>query len=100
MSNILGEDHAGTGPVAAVDDPAEIDHVPIKVNGTAIEVARSVEAREILAKAREAGAIEGRLKEYIVERIEKAGEIEIDQRVTVTEHEEFVAVPKGSTPVA
>ena len=100
MSNILGEDQTGTEPVATAGNSAEVGHVPIKVNGMTIEVTRSVEAREILTKAIHAGAIEGSFDEYIVERIEKAGEIELDQRVTVTDHEEFVAVPKGSTPVA
>lgn len=100
MSGILGENERGTGPVAAVDDPAGVNHVPIKVNGTTIEVAKSVEVREILAKAIDAGAIEGSLDEYIIERVERVGEIGIDERITVTEHEEFVIVPAGSTPVA
>ena len=100
MSNILGENRAGTGPVAATDDPAEIGRVPIKVNGMTIEVARSIEAHEILTKARDAGAIEGSIDEYIVERVEEVGEIGLDERITVTDREEFVVVPKGSTPIA
>ena len=100
MSNILGEDQTGIGPVAAVDDPAELSRVPIKVNGMTIEVTRSVEAHEILTEAKDAGAIEGSLNEYIVERVEEAGEIGLDERITVTEREEFVVVPKGSTPIA
>ena len=100
MSKIPGEDRSGTGSVARVDDPATVSRVPINVNGMTIEVTRHVEAREIVTKAIEAGAIEGSLDEYIVERVEEVGEIKLVERITVTEHEKFVAVPKGPTPVA
>ena len=99
MSDIPG-DEGGAGPVASVDDATEARRVQIKVNGIAIEVTESVEVREVLAKAKGAGAIEGSVEEYILERIEKEGEIGIEETVTVTELEEFLAVPIGKTDVA
>ena len=100
MSNIPGDDEGGAGPVASVDDAAEINRVRIKVNGITIEVTETVKVHEVLAKAKGAGAIEGSVEEYILERVEKEGEMGIEETVTVTELEEFLAVPTGKTDVA
>ena len=100
MNDIPGGDASGTGPVASVDDAAEVSRVQIKVNGITIEVTESVRIREVLARAKDAGAIEGTVEEYIIERVEKEGELGIEETVTVTELEEFLAVPTGKTDVA
>ena len=100
MSDIPGGDESGAGPVASIDDAAEAGRVRIKVNGVTIEVTETVEVREVLAKAKGTGAIEGSVEEYILERVEKEGEMGIGETVTVTELEEFLAVPTGKTDVA
>ena len=100
MNDIPGGDEAGTGPVAGVDDVTEGVRVQIKVNGITIEVTEEVDVREVLNKAKDGGAIEGSGEEYIIERVEKEGEIKIGETVTVREHEEFLAVPTGKTEVA
>lgn len=100
MNDIPGGDASGTGPVAGVDDAAEVGRVQIKVNGITIEVTESVGVREVLARAKDADAIEGSVEEYIIERVEKEGELGIEETVTVTELEEFLAVPTGKTDVA
>ena len=100
MNDIPGGDEGGTGPVAGVDDVTEGVRVQIKVNGITIEVTEEVDVREVLNKAKDGGAIEGSVEEYIIERVEKEGEIKIGEIVTVREHEEFLAVPTGKTEVA
>ena len=100
MSDIPGGDEGGAGPVASVDDATEARRVQIKVNGITIEVTESVRVREVLAKAKDAGAIEGSVDVYVIERVEKEGEIKIDETITVMESEEFLAVPIGPTDVA
>ena len=100
MNDIPGGDEGGTRPVAGVDDVTEGVHVQIKVNGITIEVTEKVEVREVLDKAKNGGAIEGSVEEYIIERVEKEGEIKIGETVKVKEHEEFLAVPTGRTDVA
>lgn len=100
MNDIPGGDESGTGPVAGVDDAVEVGRVQIKVNGITIEVTESVRVREVLARAKDAGAIEGSVEEYIIERVEREGELGIEETVTVTELEEFLAVPTGKTDVA
>ena len=57
----------------------------------------------ILTKAKRAGAIEGAIEEYILERVEEEGELgelRIDETITMAELEEFLAVPTGRTEVA
>ena len=100
MSNIPGGDGGGAGPVANVDAATEVSRVRIKVNGATIEVTEKVVVREMLIKARDAGAIEGSVEEYVIERVEKEGEVKIDEVIEVTESDEFLAVPTGSTEVA
>lgn len=100
MSDIPGGDESGVGPVASVDDAAEASRVRIKVNGVTIEVTETVEVREVLAKAKGAGAIEGSVEVYVIERVETEGEMRVEEIITVTELEEFLAVPTGPTDVA
>ena len=100
MNDIASGDEGGTGPVGSVDDITEGVRVQIKVNGITIEVTEKVEVREVLEKAKDGGAIEGLVEEYIIERVEKEGEIKIGEIVTVREREEFLAVPTGKTDVA
>ena len=100
MNDIASGDEGGTGPVAGVDDVTEGVRVQIKVNGITIEVTEKVEVREILDKAKDGGAIEGPVEEYIIERVKKEGEIKIDEIVNVRNREEFLAVPTGKTDVA
>ena len=100
MNDIPSGDEGGMRPVAGVDDVTEGVRVQIKVNGITIEVTEKVEVREVLDKAKDGGAIEGSVEEYIIERVKKEGEIKIGETVTVREHEEFLAVPTGKTDVA
>ncbi len=100
MSNIPGGDGGGTGPVANVDAATEVSRVRIKVNGMTIEVTEKVKVREMLIKARDVGAIEGSVEAYVIERIEKEGEVTIDEVIEVAESDEFLAVPTGPTEVA
>ena len=100
MSDFPSEDASGAGPVAKVDDVSEIIRVRIAVNGAAIEVTGEVKVREVLIKASNAGAIEGEAEEYVIERVEKEGELGLETTITVTEGERFLAVPTGSTTVA
>ena len=100
MSNIPGGDGGGAGPVANVDVATEVSRVRVKVNGVTIEVTEKVTVREMLIKARDIGAIEGSVETYVIERIEKEGEVKIDEVIEVTESDEFLAVPTGATEVA
>ena len=100
MTDIPGSNEGGAGPVARVDDATEVGRVKIKVNGITIEVTEKVEVREILTKARDAGAIEESVEVYVIEKVEKEGEMTIDETIEVTEFEEFLAVPTGKTEVA
>ena len=100
MSDIPGNNEGSAGPVANV---AEVRQVQVKVNGMVIDVAETVMVREILTRAKRAGAIEGTIEEYILERVEEEGELGelgTDETVTVTELDEFLAVPTGRTEVA
>lgn len=100
MSEIPGSDEGGAGPVANVDAAEKVSRIQIKVNGVTIEVTEKVAVREMLIKAGDAGAIEGSVEEYVIERVEKEGEVKIDEVIEVTESDEFLAVPTGSTEVA
>ena len=100
MSDIPGGGGIGAGPVAKVDDATKVRSVPIKVNGITIEVIETVSIREILTQARDTGAIEGSVEGYVIERVEKEGELGIEETIRVTEFEEFLAVPTGKTDVA
>ena len=100
MIDIPESGEGGAGPMANV---AEIKHVQVKVNGMVIDVAETVMVREILTQAKWVGAIEGLIEEYILERVEEEGELGelgTDETITVTELEEFLAVPTGRTEVA
>ena len=83
-----------------LDQERRCRRVEIKVNGVTIEVTSKVESREVLTKARDAGAIEGLVEEYVIERVEKEGEIAPEEIIIVEELEEFLAVPTGKTNVA
>lgn len=100
MSDIPGSDEGCAGPVTNVDGATEIGRVKIKVNGVTIEVTEKVKVREILTKAKDAGAIEESVEVYVIEKVEKEGEMAIDETIEVTEFEEFLAVPTGKTEVA
>lgn len=100
MSDIPGGDESGAGPVANVDSGGESRSVRIKVNGVTIEVTGKATVREILIKARDAGAIEESVEQYIIERVDREGEVGIDEIIEVTEFDEFLAVPTGATEVA
>ena len=88
------------GSVARVDESQDAERVRIKVNGVEIEVAREVKVLELIKGAKSAGAIEGLVEEYVIERVTGEGEIRIDESITVVEKEEFLAVPVGKTEVA
>ena len=100
MNHIPGSEEGGVGPTTNVDDATELSRVQIKVNGVTIEVTKDVRISEVLTKAKHAGAIEGSIEEYIIERVEKEGEVTLEETITVTELEEFLAVPIGKTEVA
>ena len=100
MNSIPGDDEGNVGAVTDVGEATEVEHVKIKVNGITIEVTEEIKIRDVLIKAKGAGAIEGVVEEYVLERVEKAGELGIEETVMVTESEEFVAVPTGRTDVA
>ena len=100
MSDIPGGDERSTGSATVVGNAAMIGRVQIKVNGISVTVSETVKIREMLEIARNEGAIEGSVEAYVIERVEKEGEIGIEETVTVTEFEEFLAVPTGPTEVA
>ena len=83
-----------------LDQERRCRRVEIKVNGVTVKVTREVVVREVLTKARDAGAIEGLVEEYVIERVEEEGEIAPEEIITVKELEEFLAVPTGKTEVA
>ena len=74
--------------------------VSIRVNGTVLEVTKEVAVKVILTKAKDAECIEGRVEEYVIERVSEEGQLSQETTIVVEEAEEFVAVPKGSTSVA
>lgn len=102
MSGILDNGEGGAGAVANVGEATEARHVKIEVNGIVIDVTEKIEVREILIKAKGAGAIEGVIEEYVIERVDvdEEGELKIEETITVTESERFIAVPTGATDVA
>lgn len=100
MSDTPGNGEGDAGAVAHTGEATEVRHVKIKVNGIVIDVTEEVEIREILIKAKGAGAIEGVIEEYVVERIDEEGELEIEKVIKVKESERFVATPTGRTDVA
>ena len=100
MNDIPSGGNGSTGPVANAGGATELSRVKIKVNGVTIEITKEVEIREILIRARDAGAIEGSIEEYVIERVEREGEVALEETITVTEFEEFLAVPTGATEVA
>lgn len=95
-----GNGAGDAGPVTRAGEAGEVERVQIKVNGVEIEVTREVRVQEIVEIAKGAGAIEGLVEEYVIERVKSEGEIEIDTTITVAEKEEFLAVPVGKTEVA
>ena len=97
MNKGPGNGNGEVGPVAIVD---ESQNVTVSVNGVKIQVTRVVTVRELLKKAKAAGAIEGLVEEYVIERVSAEGEIGIEQTITVDDLEEFLAVPIGKTEVA
>lgn len=100
MATGLGNGAGDVGPIAHVDEAGEVERVRIKVNGVEIEVATKVKVLELIKGAKSAGAIQGLVEEYVIERVKREGEIGIDASITVAEREEFLAVPVGKTEVA
>ena len=103
MSDIPGGNEGSVGSVADTGTVAEADLVRIKVNGVTIEVAETVKVRDVLTKARDAGAIEGSIDVYVIERVEEeegGRELTHDEELVVRVSEEFLAVPTGPTDVA
>ena len=99
MSEVPGND----GPVGPVSEVGEVEGstlVSIRVNGTTLEVAKEVTVRVILAKAKDAGCIEGVVEEYVLERVSGAGQLSQETTIVVEDAEEFIAVPSGATSVA
>ena len=88
------------GLVPNVEKRTENSSVSVKVNGVTIEVTEEVKVRDVLVKAKEAGAIMGVVDEYVIERVKVLGEIQREEEITVKEQEEFIAVPTGTTDVA
>lgn len=99
MSAVPGNDDP-VGPVSQVSEVEGSTLVSIRVNGTTLEVAKEVAVRVILAKAKEAGCIEGLVEEYVIERVSEAGQLSQETTIVVEEAEEFIAVPSGGTAVA
>lgn len=99
MSEVPGND-GPVGPVSEVSEAEAATLVSIRVNGTTLEVAKEVAVRVILAKAKEAGCIEGLVEEYVIERVSEAGQLSQATTIVVEEAEEFIAVPSGATSVA
>ena len=95
-----GDTNGEVGPIGRVDEPQTADRVRIKVNGLTIRVATTLTVREVLEAAKTAGAIEGSVDEYVIERVTAEGEIGPQETITVTDLEEFMAVPIGKTEVA
>ena len=100
MSDVPGGGKRGAGPVATVGDATKSNRMQIKVNGISVTVTETVLIREMLEAARNEGAIEGKVEAYVIERVEKEGEIGVEETITVKEFEEFLAVPTEPTPVA
>ena len=99
MSAVPGND----GPAGLVSQVSEVEGstlVSIRVNGTTLEVVKEVAVKVILAKAKEAGCIEGLVEEYVIERVSEAGQLSQETTIVVEEAEEFIAVPSGGTAVA
>ena len=97
MNDGPGNGDGDIGPVGIVD---ESQTVAISVNGVTIQVTRVVKVRNLIEQAKAAGAIEGLVEEYVLERVAVEGEIGIEQTITVNELEQFLAVPIGKTEVA
>jgi hypothetical protein len=95
-----GNTNGEAEPIARVDESQKVDRVRIKVNGITLDVARTVGVREVLEAAKGTGAIVGNVDEYVIERVTVEGEIGPEATITVTELEEFMAVPIGKTEAA
>ena len=99
MSEVPGND-GPVGPVSEVGTVEAATLVKIGVNGKTLEVTKEVTVKVILAKAKDAGCIEGLVEEYVIERVSEAGQLSLETTIVVEEAEAFVAVPKGPTSVA
>lgn len=88
------------GLVPNVESGTENSSVSIKINGVIIEVTEEVKVRDVLEKAKEAGAIMGIVDEYVIERVKVEGEIQREEVIKVKEQEKFIAIPTGPTDVA
>ena len=100
MNEVPGNNEDNIGPVINVEDGTATSSVSIIVNGVTIEVTEEVKVHEVLVKAKEAGAIMGIIDEYVIEKVEVAGEFQREEMIIVKEQEEFIAVPTGRTEVA
>ena len=100
MNKVPGNNEDNVGSVANVEKGAENSSVSVKVNWVTIDVTEEVMVREMLTKAKKAGAIMGSVDGYVIERVEVEGEIQREEVITVKEQEEFIAVPIGPTEVA
>lgn len=99
MSDIP-DSHGSAGPATVVDETTTVSRLQIKVNGIVIKVTEHVKVRELLIKAKGARAIEGIIEEYVIERVSEGGQHGLEEIITVTVDEEFLAVPTGPTTVA
>ena len=100
MYKFPGNNEDIIGSVTNVENSLAPRSVSIKVNWVTIEVTEEVKIRDVLIKAKEAGAIMGIIEEYVIERVEVDGELQREKMITVKELEEFIAVPTGRTEVA
>ncbi len=100
MNKVPDNSEDNVGPVVNVENGTENSSVSIKVNWVIIEVTKEVKVREVLKKAKEAGAIMMSIDDYVIERVEVEGELQREDVIIVKEQEEFIAVPTGPTEVA
>lgn len=100
MATDAGNDKNKGGAVAPSGEARAVERVRVKVNGVEIEVTEEVLVRELVAKAKDKGAIAGYVNEYVVERTTEGGEFGIDETIRISDQEELLAVPEGGTTVA
>ena len=100
MSDILGSHESDAGSVTNEYETTKDGRLQIKVNGLMIEVTEQIGTFDLLVKAKGAGAIVGTIEEYVIERVLKDGRHGLEDTITVTAGEEFLAIPTGSTAVA
>ena len=100
MNDILDSQSGDVGPVTSVGGKTKDSSLEIKVNGLAVKVTERIGIHKLLVKAKSVGAIEGIIDEYAIERVSEDGRYGLEDTITVTSDEEFLAIPTGPTPVA